>query len=363
MRKKDTSVSGKDKDRKPSAYAFIARVGGLAVIPLLPFIVLYFSLDPFKVLYHHDDYFSDGLGVNKGVVSVNAFESQNDARNYDSFIVGASISCYYPVEEWKKYLPADARPIHIDSSGQPVSVMRLFMEYLDREATDMRNVLIVLNTRVLKEKYRPDLLPGKFPVALNPTPAYWWDFNYKYFRSFASYAYFASYIPWRLTGVKHDYTDAHLFEPQPIKYDRTINEETIPEWDYMIENDSASFYSVYNVVTPEPGKPFHRLDNILSDQVKEDLAAIAGILKRRGSHAKVIVAPALDLGMLSEEDDLFMRQTFGDAYHNLTGEFREELSDAGNFYDNTHYRPVLAVKHLRMVYGADSIAVSGTAEQ
>ena len=129
----------------PTAYSFLAKVALLCLLPLLPFIVAYVLLDPFKVLRVYDDYFADGIGNNKGMVSLRAFEAGNPRYHYDSFILGSSVSCHYPVAEWQKLLPPGAVPFHMDSSEQTIHCMRLYIEYLDTRADAINNVLIVMS--------------------------------------------------------------------------------------------------------------------------------------------------------------------------------------------------------------------------
>ena len=61
-------------DREITPLEMFWRVALMSAIPLLPFVVAYIWLDPYKVLRSYDDYFSDGLGVNKGVVTIKTFK-------------------------------------------------------------------------------------------------------------------------------------------------------------------------------------------------------------------------------------------------------------------------------------------------
>ena len=70
----------------------------------------YVVTDPFKVLFHYEDYYVDNgegyyINTNRSYVSTQMYIQNKDRYNYDSFIFGSSRSGYYLVEDWKKYLP------------------------------------------------------------------------------------------------------------------------------------------------------------------------------------------------------------------------------------------------------------------
>lgn len=336
---------------KQSPAGFVCRVALMAILPLVPFILLYVALDPYKVLRSHDDYFSEGLGVNKGVVSYNLFNRQNPAANYDSFIIGASISCYYPVEHWRRHLPPRAVPFHFDSSGQTVHSTRLFLEYLDSHADSINNLLIVLSPHVLGLEYNHNALPSLLPPGIDESGwLYPVSFHYKYFRRLSTYGYYGSLLPWLVRGVKEDLLHQNIFEQQPIRHDRAINEESIPSWDEWIMTDSAAFYARYQFDIPADTATYKVLESRITPAMKADFKAMASIIHRRGTGACVLFSPTLSLELLSADDDAFLRDTFGDSYVNLCGEFRQELGDRKNFYDGIHYRPPLAVKFMDRAY-------------
>lgn len=322
----------------------------MALLPLIPFIAAYVILDPYKVLREYDDYFSDGLGVNKGVVTLHSFNAYNDSLQYNSFIIGSSLTCYFEISEWKKYLPEGAVPFHFDSSGQIVPVTRMFLEYLDASCDSISNVLIVLNSYILKSKYNYDYLPCLIPPRIKPGLKYLLSFHYKYFRKISTYNYYSAYVPWYLSGKKEDLTNQHIFEPQPIVYNPIINEESIPEWNRMIETDSAAFYAGHPAKIQADTCSYKILDNIITPALKKEFRMISDIIKKRSVNACIIITPNPALEVLSDEDNRFMSETFGDSYVNLDREFRAEMSDRKNFYDNIHFRPPLSAKYLKRSY-------------
>lgn len=348
------SISSSDHDGGRTVWRFLLRAGVMAVVPLLIAVGVYVWYDPFKVLRWTDAPFADGLIVNKGVISVNAYRQYMDVKEYDSFILGSSVSINYPVREWSRYLPAGARPLHIDSSAQTVNSLRKFVEYLDRNAARMDNALVVFAPEVFDMEYDSDNLALLLPPDVESGEfMYGVRFHYRFFKGFARFRYMWPYMKYRYTGVRSEpYDGVRLFDPEPMEYESDINEESCPVWDEWVERDPSDFFKGrYNAYIPSADAPYALLQHRLTDEQKVDLEAIASVFRRRGTDYRVIVAPTPPLYCLYADDDEFLRGTFGSNYVNLTREFREEQSDSTNFYDRIHYRVPLALKYMDRAYG------------
>ncbi|NPD93207.1 hypothetical protein [Xylanibacter muris] len=326
----------------------------IATIPLTVPVALYFICDPFKVLRTYDDYFADGLSVNKGVVTASTFEAENPAHHYDSFILGSSISCYYEADNWKKFLEPGARPFHFDTSNQPIRTLRRTVEYLERNAYSLRNILIVLDPFIFR------LQPDKTDMVFIDPPQIrkeWWYktfFHYKMISHFLNVKYLVSYLPWLYSKEKRSYCDTNIFEPQPITWDRITNEEHVYSWDDSISHCPEIFYARHPIGC-EP-KPYNSSkENLINKDIEEDMRTIAVILNRNGCNYKVVISPNLRREVLNECDDRIMRNIFGHNYHNLGRDFHAAMTDHTNFYDNTHYRASLAGQIMQKIYAGTDI--------
>src|ERR1035438_4726811 len=82
----------------------------LAGFPLLTVIAIYLYNDPFKVIYHHDNFLiPDGItyvNLNRDYVGTELFLKNYDKYKYDSYIFGSSRSGIYRVKEWEKHIKA-----------------------------------------------------------------------------------------------------------------------------------------------------------------------------------------------------------------------------------------------------------------
>ena len=326
--------------------------GAMAAVPLLVMACVYLALDPFKVLRWHDNPFDDRLGLNKGMLSVQAYARDVAGQKYDSFIMGSSVSCAYPVREWMRYLPEGSRPIHIDSSGQTVGTLRKFLEYLEAERAELRNVLIVFAPEVFGMEYDPENLSTLVPpaVEMGGVP-YFLSFHYRYFSGFANFRYLSPLLVYEFTGRREERTDVPVFSPQPIVYDARVNEELMPEWDRRLDDGAASFHgdNIQHRFLP-PDAPYKMLPPQIGTGEKRDLETIAAILARNGADYRVILAPTPKLYLLPDLDERVLGYVFGERFVNLSRDFRAEQSDLSNFYDTIHYRPRLACRYMEQAY-------------
>ncbi len=326
--------------------------GAMAAVPLLVMACVYLALDPFKVLRWHDNPFDDRLGLNKGMLSVQAYARDVAGQKYDSFIMGSSVSCAYPVREWMRYLPEGSRPIHIDSSGQTVGTLRKFLEYLEAERAELRNVLIVFAPEVFGMEYDPENLSTLVPPAVERGGVpYFLSFHYRYFSGFANFRYLSPLLVYEFTGRREEHTDVPVFSPQPIVYDASVNEELMPEWDRRLDDGAASFHgdNIQHRFLP-PDAPYTILPPQIGAEEKRDLETIAAILARNGADYRVILAPTPKLYLLPDKDERVLGYVFGERFVNLSHDFRAEQSDMSNFYDTIHYRPRLACRYMEKAY-------------
>ncbi len=326
--------------------------GAMAAVPLLLMVCVYLALDPFKVLRWHDNPFDDRLGLNKGMLSVQAYARGVTDLKYDSFIMGSSVSCAYPVGEWMRYLPEGSRPTHIDSSGQTVGTLRKFMEYLEREGAPLRNVLIVFAPEVFGMDYDSENLSMLVPPVVERGGApYFLSFHYRYFSGFANFRYLSPLLVYEFTGRREERTDVPVFSTQPIVYDAGVNEERMPEWDRRLDDGAALFHgdNIQHRFLP-PDAPYTMLPPQICAEEKRDLETIAAILARGGADYRVILAPTPKLYLLTDVDERVLGNVFGERFVNLSRDFRAEQSDASNFYDTIHYRPRLACRYMEKAY-------------
>lgn len=333
----------------------------LMTLPVvIPAIAFYLWADPFMTVRRDADCFPDPdryparIGVNKGMATLRDYERMRaEGRRYNAFIFGSSISCTYDVREWRRLLGGDGgvdvRPFHFDSSSETLMQMAEKVEYLDAKGDTIRHALIVLDPIVMSGE--PTDAPFAVdPPELHPGPLYFLKFHYTFFRASTNADFFKSWLPAKVYGKPFDNGRNRIFNPQPIVYDATTNQESLPEWDSLIANSPETFYSRYPLAE-SPAAPTESR-RLLVGERSEALKRIAEIFRAQHTDCRIIIGPNRRKVTLNRGDREWLYTVFGAGrVHNFSLTLCRELERDTLLYDNTHYRPVFATRMMRLVYG------------
>lgn len=346
----------------PGVAAFIARGILILTLPVAVLASIYIWIDPFKVLTRYDsDIVGNMIGdslklsVNKGMLSVQALERRIESGDIpDSFIFGASISCYYETDYWRGLVETGTMPMHFDSSSEGARSLRYKLEYLKSRKIDIRNALIVIDPLTIEG----DITGGNIMSADPPGTAGWWTWpvwHARFFKAFYDPDFLASYIPSQLAGTRCRYGLHEIFDHQPSVYDMYRNEESIPEWDEDIRQSPDAFYAQRTF----PGSRVPHCDNPCRiDRVRErEYRRVAQLLE--GSDYHVVASPTLRCDTLSRRDACLLAEIFGTGrFHDFTARMSYVAMQDSNWYDTRHYRAPVARAIMDAVYrGAENTVV------
>ena len=342
-----------------SILKFMLRCVSVIAPVILLLLAWYVLADPFKVLRHYDDYFPDPrlhkvrIGINKGLVTLTNFNDRlSEGRNYDSFIFGSSISCYYDARRWATIVEATSgdtlHPYHFDSSSETLMSMARKTDYLDRQGIGIRHALIVLDPIIMgaDESDGPAYLD---PPQLHDSFFETLKYHYTFFRAATNADFFKSYLPAGLRGKPSENGRNLLFERQPIIYDKITNQETIPQWDSLIRTDSRRFYLEHPLKEP----PDHLSESfpVLNEERIKALERIKEVFDCHRTDYRIIIGPNRAKVTLNSQDlqviwRIFSRDRVYDFSRSLAGMLEQDTM----LYDNTHYRPPMAELLMRMAY-------------
>lgn len=328
-------------------------------------IVWYIVADPFQVLRHYDSYFPDPdaqplrIGMNKGMVTLTNFnDRRKEGREYNSFIFGSSISIYYDAKKWAALLEEESAedsigagviwPYHFDSASETLMSMARKLQYLDSEGIPIRNALVILDPIIMATEVSdgPAFLD---PPQLHDSFLETIKYHYTFFRAATNADFFKSYIPSSFSHLPVENGRNLLFERQPIVYDKTVNQETIPQWDSIISADSRKFYMEH----PLKASPENTSESalVLTEKRVRALESIKKVFDRHSTDYQIIIGPNRSKITLNPSDLKVFRRIFGsDRIHDFSSSHTSFLETDTMLYDNTHYRPPMAEIMMRQVY-------------
>ena len=321
---------------------------------VLPFLVYYVTADPYKVLRSYDNYFADttrqpfAVGVNKGMVTVRNYIARSKHKQYNAFIFGSSVSCYYDAHEWAGLLGDDATAMHFDSSNESLPNMAEKIQFLDANHNRIKYALIILDPIVMSAE-DSDEPPYIRPPELHAGWWHWLKWHYVFFRAATNCDFLKSWIPSILSGKPCQYGSNPIFESQPIVYDAATNQESMPQWDSIIATNRAAFYSAHRLIPAATA--ITRSPKVLDDSKVEALCQIARVFARHATDYQIIIGPNRRKVSLNADDYATLTRIFQPGrVHDYSTRLASELDCDTLLYDNTHYRPAFASRLLRLTY-------------
>ncbi|MDE7472364.1 MAG: hypothetical protein K2M68_02145 [Muribaculaceae bacterium] len=335
---------------------FVTRTLLVVLPPVILIVGLYLLVDPYEVVHGYkiesfdiDPYNTPRLYRNKGLISLKAIERRVvEGDTPDSYIFGSSISCYYEVDYWNRYIGSHTTPIHFDSPSEGAASMLRKLQYLHNRGIPVNHALIVLDPIAISHQLSGDHIINLDPPGIaGPESLPRW--HYAYLRTFTSPDFLISYLPYLYSGHYNRYGPHSVFEVQPMHYDVYRNEESIPQWDSIIRTTPRQFYADGRL--PDVRR-FHCSDTARVDTQREHYyRAIARQLSDCDYH--VVVSPTIDLDTLSNRDCRLLAEIFGhERFHDFSvGMAHIALTDT-NWYDRRHYRAPSARLIIDSIYAA-----------
>lgn len=322
----------------------------LLSIPLLVAVAVYVVLDPFKVVWHYDNYYERQAphpSLDMDYVSCENYLARRDTCHYNAYLMGNSRSQFWPIADWQRHLPEGAVGYHYYGNGETLYRLNCHLRFLHEQQATIDHVLMVVDRDLLAETAQQTtghlgLMPPKADGRLLA-------FHAENFLAFMKPAFLVGYIDFTLFGQLRPYmTENFLFE-QPVDYDPVTNEVR----EYLLEEAIAndSYY------TPErtrrfEGKQFPDSISppVIGDEQRMLLKQMKDVLNLHHADCRIAISPLYDQIRLHPEDVAALRDIFGSANVNDFSGPNKWNDDYHLFYEDSHYRPVVARELMEMIY-------------
>lgn len=180
----------------------------------------------------------------------------------------------------------------------------------------------------------------------------WYDFHLEFFKTYAFSDFRNAYLDLKWSGkVKPYMTKRLLINDRPSEYILKYNEVRNFVDDHLIANHPDSFY------TAAKRKIFYKrpytirfFPQVIQARQKEILAEIKSILEKQKTDFFIILGPNYDQQKLDPADLNYLKMLFGqNRVFDCTGR-NQWTNDYRNYYETSHYRPVVASAVLDSVY-------------
>lgn len=299
------------------------------------------------VVRKYDNYFpkeSYKKSNNDAYRGISLMDLYEDSIKYNSFIIGSSRSDFYYVEEWKKYIGKDANCFHFNQSGDNLRGSYDRIRYLYNRFGKIDNLLWIIDA-----EYLEDISHKKGHLFIAPyqvTDKYdFISFHYEFLKTFLTFEFQQSYIK-GLLGYKEESNTL------PYYYLSETNELHKEAADSLILTDPEKYYSIL----PQGYKLYERdtteivSNSVIGETQRQMLSQIKELIDKSNTNCKIVISPLYNQIKFNPEDLLILQHIFGsDEVYDFSG-VNEFTSDTFNYYENSHYRPMLCDKILSIIY-------------
>lgn len=331
-------------------------------IPFVLFILLYFYLDPFKVVRHYDSYYTSGqpnyIALNKDYVSTENWVNHHDQYQYDSYIFGNSRSMFYQIGTWKNYIGVGSdKCYHFDASGESLYGIAKKFVFLSTQHMPIRNALFVIDAGALNKAdnsaghifvkdYR---LSGENRIA----------FQVDFLKDFFDFDFLRALLDFKVSGRIKDYmTKDFLLDDRPFDYDYVTNEVQLSYYENMIRKDTAAYYSSrQQLFYPRDTSVQKFYAPVIKDPQMALLRTIKKIMEADSTHYKIVINPLYDQKKLAPADLRILNELFGENNVFDFSGINAITRSRYNYYEASHYRPFISDSIMKIIYtGATSSA-------
>lgn len=325
-----------------------ATVGILFFILLM---ILYVSLDPFKVLYDYDRFIADNakayIALNRDYVSTTTFDNNYKKEHYNSFIFGNSRSIFYEVDDWYQHIGTNNSAYHFDASSESLYALNKKIKYLDRKDVSIDYALLIVDKSLLEMgNQKQGALFNISPQLLNNKNLI--SFHFTNLKTFCAPKFFIPATYYELTGNVFPFFKNALDYRQRV-YNPKTNEVKFSKFETMIDN--GEFY------TNDRIKAFYKRSskNIYANSVMGKsqellLQEIYDIFKKQRTNYKIIISPLYDQIKMNGDDLNYLNTVFGKTNVFDFSGMNRFTQDYSNYYDWSHYRPHVAKDLMKIIY-------------
>jgi hypothetical protein len=325
------------------------------IIPILLVISIFIISDVFKIFGFQDYYNNDQvIGLNREMISTRTFTHFNKQLKYNSFIFGSSKSTAFKTHTWKQYLPNDARCFHFDANAESLYGINAKLKFIDQHSNRIKNTLIILDKRIMLST---DISLEHFRI---PIPEMSGRSNFEfytlYFKNFIDPIFIYSLIYYSITEQYKTWMEAYILPKSKIKNTSTpiTGDFYYTPNDNEIKLDSNHYYqSKINAgVFDRKLNSKTKISNEQYEKVSELLNSIYFYLQKHKSNYTIIISPDFNQKVIDPTLKHLLIEKFGkNSVFDFSGK-NEFTSNISNYYENIHYRPILADKLLEIVYKA-----------
>ena len=331
------------------------------LLPLLVvFVVLitvYFTFDPFKVLYSYDPCESFTMNMNRDYVSTETFLAYNDIEHYDSFIFGSSRAIGYNPNAWIEYIGQKTKPFSYDAASENIYGIYYKIKFLDKLGVSLSNSLILVDVTVdfFTQQKERDYLSKTHPMLLGNTLCSRLGFQYSHLRAYLSLRFLISYYGYDFFRFDNKFTERHRLKSS-MRIEYPTNGLVADDFNVFLKNN-PSYYKNKEIFYKRPDQEYV-YDELITEDVKAMLVEIKQTLNKHHTNFKVVINPMYDQRKLCSADLEILTTVFGkDSVFDFSGK-NQITKSKYNYYENNHFKPSVGDSIMAIIYKRNTYSLA-----
>jgi hypothetical protein len=317
----------------------------------LPFIIIigfFLALDPFRIIYKYNGFSNMYVIPNKDFVSSEMFIKNQNKYNYNSFIFGSSRTIAFKTKSWKRFLSKTANPFVFDASGESIFGIYTKITYLDKLGVNINNCLLIICTdcTFAYDSDHKGHLFIKHPTIANTS---WINFYTVFIKDYFDLKFLKNYFRYLITR-KYIPTMNGYIEYRKIIYNNITNDTWMIDPENELKKDPINYYKKRKNIFYERDSIILSANSQISKKQISMLNKIREIFNKHHTNYKIIISPLYNQISINNNDLLTLRNIFGkNSVFNFSGK-NKFTSVKENYYESSHYRPIVGDSILSRVY-------------
>lgn len=324
-------------------------------VPLIVLTVTFLITDPFGVLHNKSpliDRSSDYLATEKYL-----YNTKN--TDYNAFVFGNSKTLAFTSRDWKQILRDSMVFYKFGCPGESIYNIENKVRLIFNNGDKIKYAIILLDGQIINnirntDKYLNGPVYKHHRLTSNESLL---SFLLSYYKYYINNFNFVKLMDYQITGEFKPYMAGIITNP---KRDANIMETT--ETDHLTnefylnglesEISTNGFYKYYLNHAKEfkRAKRISKKQPILGEEDVESLESIKEMLDASRTNYKIILAPDYNKVSVSGSSVKQLKEIFGAAHvFDFSGN-NSITSDSTNFYESTHFRPLVGRYILEKVY-------------
>lgn len=321
----------------------------IALSFFLSFILIIVIIDPYKIFWNYktNDYNDFIVPFNKDVVTTRLLIENSKVENYNSFILGSSISQAFETNHWKKYLTKRDTIFHMSAYDENLIGTYGKLKLADNLNLNINNVLWVLDVGGFNTVNYTTNMAQKHYLHTGQKLKFYFNF----LKSFTKIKFFISVVDYSLFSTYRNYMGSYI-EKKKLKRNLITNDQDYQHYEEEIKKDSLLFYNKKRLKKFEnrQTKTPRVVNFIKNDKQRKLLKKISTIFKKHNTQLKIVLPPSFEEFEMSSSDIFFLQKLFGkNVIFNFTGR-NHFTKSIGNFLDESHFRTPIAEQLLAIIY-------------